>query len=119
MRKYVYQTLSIIHISDPSLLTMILDKVLITLQIYKSDKKHLYKMLMSLGKIYQHWIGSLVDSFAIMDSSEPNWKNAIYKAKMVFCYCWWKQLKDRSQTPYFFGRHMLYLKDVEPYLFED
>ena len=48
-----------------------------------------------------------------------NWKNVTYKAKMIFCYKWWNCLKDRNQLPFHFSRHMLYIKDVESYLFEE
>jgi hypothetical protein len=68
MRKYVYQTLSIALIAEPSLLTLILNKALGTLQVYKSDKKHIYRMLLSLGKTYYSWIDGLIDRLGILDT---------------------------------------------------
>lgn len=92
MRKYVYKTLAIVLLKDPNLLLLIIDKAVLTLQVYKSDKKHIYRMLKSLGQKYQPSIPGLLEKLAVLDSNEANWKNVIYKAKMVFCFEWWSQL---------------------------
>lgn len=114
MRKYVYQTLSQVSISSPSLLTLILEKTLNALDIYKSDKKPLFRTLMALGRIYYEWVGGLVDKLGILDASEPDWQSTSYRAKMVFCYYWWLQLQNakRERIPFYLGRRMLYLKDA-------
>lgn len=55
---------------------------------------------------------------SIFDTVEPNWKNITYKAKMIFCYSWWANFSSSQEIPQYFGRHMLYIKDIEQYLFE-
>lgn len=49
LRRLVYESLSLIRINDPSLILRILEKVLIALQFYRSDKKHIYHALFELG----------------------------------------------------------------------
>jgi hypothetical protein len=99
-------------------LLAILDKVFPTLQNNKSDKKFIYRMLMSLGKKYAHWVDKVIGKLNILDQNESNWKSITYKAKMIFCYQWWTQLTNRQHLPLHFSRHMLYIRDVEVYLFE-
>ena len=75
-------------------------------------------MLMSLGKKYARWIDKIIGKLNILDQNESNWKSITYKAKMIFCYQWWKQLDNREQLPLHFSRHMLNIRDVEIYLFD-
>ena len=119
MRKYVYQTLSAAKLKDPTSLLLILEKSIAALQADRADKKHIYRMLASLGKRYYLNIGTFIQSFGVIDQHEPNCRSVIYKAKMVFCFAWWQQLKDKTGLPLYFGRHMLYIRDIQSYLFEE
>ena len=119
MRKYVYETLSIMVINESSLLVIILEKIFVVLQLNKSDKKFIYRMLMCLGTKYQKWVKDIIGKLCILEQGESNWKSVIYKAKMVFCYTWWSGLQQRDGFPFHFNRHMLYIKDVEHYLFKE
>lgn len=76
-------------------------------------------MLILLGKKYLQWIEGIISQLLVVDQIEPNWKSITYKAKMVVCYAWWQQLTNKDQLPFYFSRHMLYIRDVEPYLFHD
>ena len=95
-----------------SLLVLIVEKVLATLLSYKSDKKSIYRMLFRLGRKYQTGIQNLIDKLGVVDDLEPNWKNIIYKGKMILCYHWWSNNLELLVLPSYFSKHMLYIKDV-------
>jgi hypothetical protein len=52
LRRLVYENLSLIRLNDISLIHLILEKVLMALQNYRSDKKHIYRALYELGRKY-------------------------------------------------------------------
>lgn len=62
LRRLVYENLAQISISDVSLILILLEKILIALQNYRSDKKHIYRTLYLLGCRYYEKIGKIFAS---------------------------------------------------------
>jgi hypothetical protein len=121
LRRLVYENLSLISINNVSLILLLLEKILVALQNYRSDKKHIYRTLFELGRSYCSEIGKIFASLGVNEVEEPNPKNIGYKAKMVLCHHWWRRrafATDGIALPTYFTKHMLYIADVEAYLFE-
>lgn len=101
---------------------LLLEKVLSALLNYRSDKKQIYRALYALGLRYSSEIGKIYGKLGLNEVDEPNCKNLAYKAKMVLCHSWWKSKYYQSESvrlPAYFVKHMLYISDVEAYLFEN
>jgi hypothetical protein len=62
LRRLVYENLSQMSIGDVSLILILLEKILIALQNYRSDKKHTYRTLYQLGCRYYQGIGKIFAS---------------------------------------------------------
>lgn len=52
LRRLVYENLSLVRINDISLVPLLLEKTLLALQNYRSDKKHIYRALYEIGRKY-------------------------------------------------------------------
>ena len=64
-RRLVYENIEGVNLEDKYLLVLILQKCLAALQTYRSDKKAIYKLLMSLGKKYREDIGQFIKEIGL------------------------------------------------------
>lgn len=65
LRRLVYENLSQASIGDVSLILILLERMLIALQNYRSDKKHIYRTLYLLGCRYYESIGKIFASLSL------------------------------------------------------
>ena len=83
---------------------------------YKVDKKKIYLTCAKLGEKFPDFVSSLTDRILNYKEEEPNWKNLIYKAKVILIS---SMEKDRwpLTLPSYFSKHYLYIRDIEYYAF--
>jgi hypothetical protein len=67
LRRLVYENLSSISIHDVSLILILLEKILVALQNYRSDKKYIYRTLYQLGCRYYGDIGKIFSSLNLSE----------------------------------------------------
>lgn len=114
MRWLVYEGLGSINFTDLTDIFHIVEKVNETMLQYKSDKHKAYELFDALGKTFPDFIGKNCSTFYnYSDQEEPNWKNIIYKGRVILLYpCWLAKLQIKK-LPYYFATHALYIQDVE------
>lgn len=96
---------------------LLVDRVNNALIANKSDKKKIYSLYLQIGLKYKVFISNAFSRFyAYTDEEEPNWKIVAYKAKLVLLYHSMELIRDGC--PFYFIRHMMYMKNAEAYLFQ-
>lgn len=127
-RYYVYRLAAIVSISSEAGFLDFIDRLIKTLKTYKEDKVYLYRALRGIGSRCKELIlpnvKTILDVADLEDQHEPNWKNILYKARIVLianCFSeqYYEGLRSHSsQLPPYFLKHFEYIRDVEPYAFQ-
>lgn len=118
MRNYTYESLCHINITSPADFKVIFDRLFVTLLNRSEDKRKIYIVCSKLGKKYPNYVLANLESiYKYNDNEEPNWKNLVYRARLIVVAAMGKE-KWPKTLPKYFVSHYLYIRDVLIYAFD-
>jgi hypothetical protein len=114
-RYYVYRLAAIVTILSEVAFLGFVDRFVKTLKGFKEDKVYLYRAMKGIGRRCAQFVlpnvKQILDIGAVDDQTEPNWKNILYKARVILianCFAdnYYEGIKQNSsKLPPYFLKH--------------